>query len=70
MTSYDMDSVTRYTQALPRQGQVVDVANAVVYLAGDQSAQVTGVVLPIDGAKAAGAMPANRYALDFELGVR
>ena len=31
-----------------------DVANAVVYLASERSAQVTGVVLPIDGATTAG----------------
>ncbi len=54
MTTYDMDTVTRLTQPLPRQGRTEDVANAVVYLASDRSAQITGVVLPIDGGTTAG----------------
>jgi NAD(P)-dependent dehydrogenase (short-subunit alcohol dehydrogenase family) len=54
MTSYDMDSVTKFTQPLPRQGRAGDVAEAVLYLAGDRSAQVTGVLLPIDGGTTAG----------------
>jgi NAD(P)-dependent dehydrogenase (short-subunit alcohol dehydrogenase family) len=55
MTSYDMDSVTRFIQPLPRQGRADDVAEAVLYLAGDRSAQVTGVLLPVDGGTTAGA---------------
>jgi NAD(P)-dependent dehydrogenase (short-subunit alcohol dehydrogenase family) len=54
MTSYDMDAVIRFTQPLPRQGRGEDVADAVVYLASERSAQVTGVVLPIDGGTTAG----------------
>jgi len=54
MTTYDMDAVTRFTQPLPRQGRTEDVADAVVYLASDRSAQVTGVLLPIDGGTTAG----------------
>jgi NAD(P)-dependent dehydrogenase (short-subunit alcohol dehydrogenase family) len=54
MTSYDMDSVMRFTQPLQRQGTAEDVANAVVYLAGERSAQVTGVVVPVDGGTTAG----------------
>ncbi|MFZ0668057.1 MAG: SDR family oxidoreductase [Acidimicrobiales bacterium] len=54
MTSYDMNSVTKFTQPLPRQGQVEDVADAVLYLASDRSAQLTGVLLPIDGGTTAG----------------
>jgi hypothetical protein len=42
----------------------------VVFLASDESRFINGIVVPIDGAKAAGAMPGNRYSLDFELGVR
>jgi NAD(P)-dependent dehydrogenase (short-subunit alcohol dehydrogenase family) len=52
-----------------RVGEAWEVAKAVLFLASDESRFVNGVVLPIDGAKAAGAMPANRYSLDFELGV-
>ncbi len=53
-----------------RVGEAWEVAKAVVFLASDESRFINGVVLPIDGAKAAGAMPNNRYSLDFELGVR
>jgi NAD(P)-dependent dehydrogenase (short-subunit alcohol dehydrogenase family) len=62
MTSYDMDAVTRFTQPLPRRGQTQDVADAVVYLAGDRSAQITGIVLPIDGGTTAGP-PASQVKL-------
>jgi NAD(P)-dependent dehydrogenase (short-subunit alcohol dehydrogenase family) len=62
MTTYDMDSVIRFTQPLPRHGTAQDVANAVVYLAGDRSAQVTGVVIPVDGGTTAGA-PATQLKL-------
>jgi NAD(P)-dependent dehydrogenase (short-subunit alcohol dehydrogenase family) len=62
MTAYDMDAVTRMTQPLPRQGRPADVADAVLYLASDLSAQVTGVVLPIDGGTTAGP-PASQLKL-------
>jgi enoyl-[acyl-carrier-protein] reductase (NADH) len=32
-----------------------DVANAALYLASDRSAQVTGMVLPVDGGTSVGA---------------
>jgi hypothetical protein len=35
------------------------VADAVVYLAGDRSAQITGVVLPVDGGTTAGPPPSQ-----------
>ena len=54
MTSYDMDAVLKFTQPLPRQGTAADVADAALFLAGDQSAQVTGIVLPVDGGTTAG----------------
>jgi NAD(P)-dependent dehydrogenase (short-subunit alcohol dehydrogenase family) len=62
MTSYDMDAVTRFSQPLPRRGQTGDVADAVVYLASDRSAQITGVVLAIDGGTTAGP-PASQVKL-------
>jgi NAD(P)-dependent dehydrogenase (short-subunit alcohol dehydrogenase family) len=61
ITSYDMEPVIRSTQPLQRQGQPRDVANAVVYLASDRAAQVTGVVLPVDGGTSAGP-PAGQVA--------
>jgi meso-butanediol dehydrogenase / (S,S)-butanediol dehydrogenase / diacetyl reductase len=42
---------------LQRIGSPSDVANAVLYLASDRAAQITGVVLPIDGGKLAGTVP-------------
>ncbi len=54
ITSYDIDSVVRSSQPLQRRGRPDDVANAVLYLASDRSAQVTGVVLPVDGGTSAG----------------
>jgi NAD(P)-dependent dehydrogenase (short-subunit alcohol dehydrogenase family) len=59
ITSYDMGPVIRLTQPLQRQGHAEDVANAVLYLASDRAAQVTGVVLPVDGGTAAGPPPAQ-----------
>ena len=54
ITNYDMGPVIRLTQPLQRHGSPDDVANAVLYLAGDRSAQVTGIVLPVDGGTVAG----------------
>jgi len=58
MTPYDMGAVVRRTQPLQRQGSPRDVANAVLYLASDKAAQITGIVLPVDGGTTAGT-PAN-----------
>lgn len=55
MTSYDMDSVVRLTQPLRRRGVPRDVAEAALYLASERSAQVTGLVLPVDGGTSVGA---------------
>lgn len=54
ITTYEMGPVLQYMQPLPREAQPEDVANAVVFLAGDRAAQITGVVLPIDGGTTAG----------------
>lgn len=54
ITNYDMGPVIQLTQPLQRHGGPEDVAEAVLYLAGDRSAQVTGVVLPVDGGTTAG----------------
>lgn len=55
MTSYDMAPIIRLTQPLQRQGLPRDVANAALYLASGRSAQVTGLVLPVDGGTSVGA---------------
>ena len=62
MTSYDMDAVLKFTQPLPRQGVPDDVAEAAVFLASDRSAQITGIVLPVDGGTTAGP-PASQLKL-------
>jgi NAD(P)-dependent dehydrogenase (short-subunit alcohol dehydrogenase family) len=62
MTTYDMDSVMRFTQPLPRKGQAADVAEAALFLASDRAAQITGVVLPVDGGTTAGP-PAGQLKL-------
>jgi NAD(P)-dependent dehydrogenase (short-subunit alcohol dehydrogenase family) len=59
MTPYDMEAVVRMTQPLQRLGTPADFASAVTFLASDQSAQITGVVLPVDGGTTAGSPPAR-----------
>ncbi len=54
MTTYDMDSVMKFTQPLPRKGRAEDVAEAALFLASDRAAQITGVMLPVDGGTTAG----------------
>jgi NAD(P)-dependent dehydrogenase (short-subunit alcohol dehydrogenase family) len=51
---YDQAEIIRLMQPLPRHGTPRDVAQAVLYLASDRSAQVTGIVLPVDGGTTAG----------------
>jgi NAD(P)-dependent dehydrogenase (short-subunit alcohol dehydrogenase family) len=63
ITNYDMGPVIRFTQPLQRQGRPRDIAEAVLYLASDRAAQVTGVVLPVDGGTAAGAPAAPLAAI-------
>jgi NAD(P)-dependent dehydrogenase (short-subunit alcohol dehydrogenase family) len=54
ITNYEMGPVLRYMQPLEREARPEDVANAVVFLSSDRAAQITGVVLPIDGGTTAG----------------
>ena len=63
ITNYDMGPVIRSTQPLQRQGHPEDVADAVLYLASDRAAQITGVVLPVDGGTAAGSPPGQLSAM-------
>ncbi len=44
----------RADRPLEREGTAADVAEAVLYFAGDRSPYVTGTVLPVDGGTAAG----------------
>jgi NAD(P)-dependent dehydrogenase (short-subunit alcohol dehydrogenase family) len=53
----DQSLIVRAMQPLPRLGSPRDVAEAVCYLASDRAAQITGVVLPVDGGTTAGSPP-------------
>jgi len=53
----DQSLIVRAMQPLQRVGSPRDVAQAVLYLASDRAAQVTGVVLPVDGGTTAGSPP-------------
>ena len=52
--NFDMGRTIEMTQPLPRHGTPQDAAQAVLYLASDRSAQVTGTVLPVDGGTSVG----------------
>jgi NAD(P)-dependent dehydrogenase (short-subunit alcohol dehydrogenase family) len=54
ITNYDLGPVIRASQPLQRRGTPADVANAVLFLASERSAQITGTVLSVDGGTAAG----------------
>jgi NAD(P)-dependent dehydrogenase (short-subunit alcohol dehydrogenase family) len=55
--SLDQSLIVRAMQPLQRVGSPRDVAEAVLYLASDRAAQITGIVLPVDGGTTAGAPP-------------
>jgi len=57
--SYDQGRIVRAMQPLQRLGEPSDVADAMLFLASKRSAQITGVVLPVDGGTTAGPPPAN-----------
>lgn len=59
IAAFDRTPVMRVIQPLKRQGQPRDVANAALFLAGERSAQTTGIVLPVDGGITVGA-PTHR----------
>ena len=52
--TYDQSRIIELMQPLQRQGSPHDVANAAMFLASDRSAQITGVVLPVDGGTTTG----------------
>ena len=58
---FDTAAIVRRLQPLQRLGSPTDVANAVLYLASERSAQVTGLVVPVDGGTSTGppAQPAE-----------
>ena len=54
ITSYDLGPIIRLDQPLQRQGSPRDVAEAVLFLASERSAQITGITVPVDGGTVAG----------------
>jgi NAD(P)-dependent dehydrogenase (short-subunit alcohol dehydrogenase family) len=54
ITNYDLGRVIQRTQPLQRRGTPADVANVALFLASERSAQITGVVVPVDGGTAVG----------------
>ncbi|MEX2256809.1 MAG: SDR family oxidoreductase, partial [Acidimicrobiia bacterium] len=57
--TYDQASIVRAMQPLQRMGAPRDVAEAMLFLASDRSAQITGIVLPVDGGTTAGPPPTD-----------
>ena len=57
--SYDQSRIVRAMQPLQRLGEPTDVAEAILFLASERSAQITGVVLPVDGGTTAGPPPTD-----------
>lgn len=55
--AFDTESIVGKIQPLQRLGTPADIANAAVYLASERSAQVTGLVLPVDGGTTVGQPP-------------
>jgi NAD(P)-dependent dehydrogenase (short-subunit alcohol dehydrogenase family) len=53
----DQRVLVRAMQPLQRLGSPDDVAEAVLFLASDRAAQITGIVMPVDGGTTAGAPP-------------
>jgi NAD(P)-dependent dehydrogenase (short-subunit alcohol dehydrogenase family) len=62
ITNYDLNRTIELTQPLQRHGEPEDVANAVLFLASDRAAQITGIVMPVDGGTVAGP-PVNQFKL-------
>ncbi len=54
ITNYDLGPTIELDQPLQRRGTPDDVAEAVLFLAGERSAQITGIVVPVDGGTVAG----------------
>ena len=54
---FDTMSIVKKLQPLQRLGTPTDVANAAVYLASERAAQVTGLLLPVDGGTTLGPPP-------------
>ena len=61
------ESAQRHAAAgtpMRRVGTAAEIADAVLWLASDQSSFITGVTLPIDGGQSAGAKPEQMFRTD------
>ena len=65
--AFDKATVIRL-QPLPHQGRPDDVAEAVLYLASDRAAHVTGIVLTVDGGMSVGTPPRRHLDLEHQGG--
>ena len=54
ITNYDLGPTIELDQPLQRRGTPRDVAEAVLFLASERSAQITGITVPVDGGTVAG----------------
>jgi NAD(P)-dependent dehydrogenase (short-subunit alcohol dehydrogenase family) len=61
--AFDQGTIVRAMQPLQRIGAPADVAEAACFLASDRAAQITGVVLPVDGGTTAGTRPRSLQRL-------
>jgi NAD(P)-dependent dehydrogenase (short-subunit alcohol dehydrogenase family) len=59
----DQGLIVKAMQPLQRVGSPRDVAEAALFLASDRAAQITGIVLPVDGGTTAGAPPRSIKSL-------
>jgi NAD(P)-dependent dehydrogenase (short-subunit alcohol dehydrogenase family) len=55
--TFDQSKIVQAMQPLQRVGSPLDVAEAALFLASDRAAQITGIVLPVDGGTTAGPPP-------------
>jgi NAD(P)-dependent dehydrogenase (short-subunit alcohol dehydrogenase family) len=62
-STFDQSAIVRAMQPLQRMGSPLDVAEAALFLASDRAAQITGVVLPVDGGTTAGRPPVSMKEL-------
>ncbi len=61
--TFDQNALVRAMQPLQRLGSPRDVAEAALFLASDRAAQITGIVMPVDGGTTAGAPPRSMKEL-------
>jgi NAD(P)-dependent dehydrogenase (short-subunit alcohol dehydrogenase family) len=61
--TFDQSALVKAMQPLQRVGSPDDVAEAALFLASDRAAQITGIVMPVDGGTTAGPPPRSMKEL-------